>query len=485
MLIQIHRRVVAPAILFALAVQSFGQTDPIITQRIIQEGRYHSGVMQLLKELTDNGPRLTSSSNLEKAEQWALGKFKSWGLANVHLDKWGEYPVGFDRGKCTGGMTAPFAREFEFTTPSWTEGTHGRKEGPAIYAPESMDEFNRVKSSLKGAWLVYKNPPRRPRRVRPGETPPEMTPEEKEAQALSDAIENSGALGTIYGSRNDLCVTFGTFSGKTFDKHPMDVQIIIRKSDMDEVQKCLDAKKPVTLAFDLNQTFRRGPISNYNVVADIPGTEHPEEMVIVSGHLDSWDGPGSQGALDNGTGTCTAMEAARILMAVHAKPKRTIRFILWTGEEQGLFGSAGYVKVHKDELPKISAVLVDDGGTNYQSGYIGLESQREFFEAAFAPVVAAFPDMPETYTGGDRQQRPVGSDQDTFNALGVPGFFTGEKGRSNYGLVHHTQNDRYDMAIPEYLVQSGTNHACVSYFIACMPGLLPRMAPPAPSPGGN
>jgi Zn-dependent M28 family amino/carboxypeptidase len=228
----------------------------------------------------------------------------------------------------------------------------------------------------------------------------------------------------------------------------------------------------------------KGPISNYNVVAEIKGSEKPDEVVIVSGHLDSWDGPGSQGALDNGTGSCTAIEAARILSAVKAKPKRTIRFILWTGEEQGLLGSRQYVIDHKDELPKISAVLVDDGGTNYQGGYIGLTSQKEIFEAAFKPVVEAFPDMPQTFTGGEHQQRPVGSDQDSFNPLGVPGFFTNETGRSNYGFVHHTQNDKYEMAIPEYLVQSGTNHAVVSYYIACLPDLLPRDPNPRGGRGG-
>lgn len=478
-------RFVALATLLAASAVSFGQADPTTTERIIQQGKYHSEVMQLLKELTDIGPRLTSSSNLEKAEQWAMGKFKSWGLSNVHLDKWGEYPVGFDRGKCTGSMVSPVQRNFEFTTQSWTEGTHGRKEGPAVYAPTTMDEFNQVKAQLKGAWVVYKTAPPRPRRLRPGETPPPLSPEDKAAEDLRTAILGAGINGVVFSSRNDLCVTSGNYRDKTFENHPMDVQVMIRKSDMEAVQKELDARKQVVLAFDINQKFRPGPISNYNVIADIPGTEKPDEMVIVSGHLDSWDGPGSQGALDNGTGSCTAMEAARILMSVHAKPKRTIRFILWTGEEQGLFGSAGYVKTHASELSKISAVLVDDGGTNYQGGYIGLETQRDAFEAAFAPVVRAFPDMPEKYTGGTRQQNPVGSDQDTFNRLGVPGFFTNESGRSNYGLVHHTQNDRYEMAIPEYLIQSGTNHACVSYYIACMSDLLPRMAPPTPTGGGR
>ena len=130
----------------------------------------------------------------------------------------------------------------------------------------------------------------------------------------------------------------------------------------------------------------------------------------------------------------------------------------------------------------VDQVLVDDGGTNYQGGYVGLESQRPFFEAAFAPVVAAFPDMPQKYTGGDRQQRPVGSDQDSFNQVGVPGFFTVETGRSNYGFVHHTQNDRFDQAIPEYLVQSSTNHAAVSFYLASLPGLLPRQQAQTPPP---
>jgi Zn-dependent M28 family amino/carboxypeptidase len=259
--------------------------------------------------------------------------------------------------------------------------------------------------------------------------------------------------------------------------------ITIRRSDMDAVQKHLDANEPVTLEFNLDHKWRPGPITNNNVIADIPGSEKPDEIVIVSGHLDSWDGPGSQGALDNGVGSCTALEAARILMAAKAKPKRTIRFILWSGEEEGLFGSVGYVRDHKAELDKISAVLVDDGGTNYQGGYQGLASQKDIFEAAFAPVVAAFPDMPEKFLVGDRMPRGGGSDHASFNAAGVPGFFTIETGRSDYTFVHHTQHDRFEMAIPEYLVQSGTNHAAVSYYLACLPGLLPRQ-PPTPPTGG-
>ena len=441
--------------------------------------------MQILREMTNIGPRLTSSSNLEKAQAWAMAKFKSWGLQNVHLEKWGEYPVGFDRGKCSGGMTGPFVRDFEFTTPCWTPGTKGRKEGPAVAAPTTMEEFNQNKDKYRGAWIVYKTaPPRGPRPPRQGEAPPELTDAQKLTQALRDGISASGALGIVYPSNNDLVITSGNWQGLSMDKLPTQVQVLVRKSDMDEVQKAMAAGRAVTLAFDINQSFRKGPISNYNVVADIPGTENPDEIVIVSGHFDSWDGPGSQGALDNGTGSSTTLEAARILATIKARPKRTIRFILWSGEEQGLFGSRGYVRDHAAEMPKISAVLVDDGGTNYQGGYVGIESQRVMMEAAFAATVAAFPDLPMKFTARDRMPQGGGSDHASFNSVGVPGFFTEETGRSNYTLVHHTQHDKYEMAIPEYLVQSATNHAIVSFSLACAETMLPRQGAAVPPPNG-
>jgi carboxypeptidase Q len=476
------RRLAAPFILVALAAISLGQADPETTKRIIDEGKNHSQVMKLLKELTNNGPRLTSSPQLARAEQWAMRKFKSWGLQNVHLEKWGEFPVGFERGKCSGRMVSPENVAFEFTTQSWTEGTHGRKRGPAIYAPETMDQFNSMRDRLKGAWVIYKASPPRPPRVRPGESPPELSQEQKAAMALRDAIVGAGIHGIVYPSRNELCITSGSWQNKTFEVHPMDVQVMVRKSDMDRISANLDASKPVILEFDIKQKFVKGPIENFNVIADIPGTEKPNEIVIVSGHLDSWDGPGSQGALDNGTGSCTALEAARILMAAKAKPKRTIRFILWTGEEQGLFGSTGYVRDHAAELPNISAVIVDDGGTNYHGGYQGIASQKDILEAAFAPVVTAFPDMPMKFAVSERMPRGGGSDHAPFNAAGVPGFFTMETGRSDYNFVHHTQHDSFDKAIPEYLVQSATNHAVVSFYLASLPGLLPRQQATTPPP---
>jgi carboxypeptidase Q len=477
---------------FALACLSavlLAQGDPMTIQKIIDEGKLRSQTMNILRAITSKfGPRLTSSTNLERAQKWALDQFKKYGCTNVHLEQWGEFPVGFDRGKkCFGRMVSPETIDFQFTSPSWTEGTRGPLKGKAVKAPTTKAEFDAMKDKLKGAWVVYTtgNPPRVPF-ARPGQPAPEISEELKARLEVEKMIDDADIAGRVSASPRDTVVTPNGNWQITYDALPKGHRTIVRKSDMDKIAADLDANKDVVLEFNLDQKWVKGPRPQYNVVAEIKGTEKPDEVVIVSGHFDSWDGPGSQGALDNGTGSSVTLEAARILCKVGAKPKRTIRFILWSGEEQGIFGSRGYVALHANELDKISAVLVDDGGTNYQGGYIGLETQRPMMEMAFAAMNTAFPDMPEKFVVQPQMPRGGGSDHASFNAAGVPGFFTIETGRSDYGYVHHTQNDRYELAIPEYLVQSGTNHAVVSYNLACADSLLPRGPKPEsmPSPVG-
>jgi len=462
-----------------------GQGDPATIQKIVDEGKSRNQVMRTLKDITSKfGPRLTSSTNLEKAQKWALDQFKKYGCTNVHLEQWGEFPVGFDRGKkCFGRMVSPEQVDFQFTSPSWTEGTRGPLKGSGIKAPTTKAEFDAIKDKLKGAWVIYTtgNPPRPPF-ARPGGDPPQISDELKARLEVEKMLDDADIAGRVSASPRDTVVTPNGNWQITNESLPKGHRVIVRKSDMDKIAADLDARKDVVLEFNLDQKWVKGPRPQYNVVAEIKGTEKPDEVVIVSGHYDSWDGPGSQGALDNGTGSSVALEAARILCKVGAKPKRTIRFILWSGEEQGIFGSRGYVALHANELDKISAVLVDDGGTNYQGGYEGIESQKAMMEAAFAPMNVAFPDMPEKFVVRATMPRGGGSDHASFNAAGVPGFFTIETGRSDYGFVHHTQNDRYEMAIPEYLVQSSTNHAVVSYNLACADGMLPRAPKPETMP---
>lgn len=463
------KRISATLLVAAAGVFVFGQADPATVAKIVDEGKNHNQVMQHLAYLTSEiGPRLTGSPQLERACEWTMSKFREYGLQNVHLEQWGEWEVGFERGKRQSAkMVAPVERTFEFTSPSWTPGTNGPVRGKAVPEPATMADFEKVKDSLKGAWVMR-------RTAAGGRRGPQLTDEQKQVQ---EAVADAGIAGIVSGSRNELVLTSGRYN-ITWDALPTEVRPTIRKSDMDAIFEQIDAGKNVELEFDMEQRFVKGPRQLSNVVAEIPGTERPDEVVIVSGHLDSWDGPGSQGALDNGTGTMVALEAARILMKAGAKPKRTIRFIMWTGEEQGLFGSRAYVQAHKDEMDKISAVFVDDGGTNYQGGVSCTKEMESMLAQAFKPAMDAFPDMPMQIRVGDRIPPGGGSDHASFNAVGVPGFFWFETGTSDYNFVHHTQHDRYEKAIPEYLVQSSTNSAAASYIVACAPTLLPRPTPP-------
>jgi hypothetical protein len=455
----VFRLATLPAVL-SLALIARGQGDPATLSRIADQGKNHSQIVDRLHYLCFNiGARLTSSPELFTAQKWALGQFKKFGCTNVHLEKWGEFPVGFDRGPvqiCR--MVEPFESDMQFTTPAWANGTKGLQRGEAMIQPDSLDEIKAHAADIKGKWVI-------------------STSRGGGSADMNAELEKDGALGRITGSRTELVVTSGpAWRNVSFEKHPGLPQITVRNSDFERILRNIEFHRKVVLEINADNRWYKGPIPCYNVIADIKGTEKPDEMVIVSGHFDSWNGPGSQGAQDNGVGAMTAMEAARILCAAHAKPKRTIRFILWSGEEQGIYGSTNYVKMHKDELDKISAVLVDDGGGNYQGGYRVLPQMKPMMEMAIQKTNETFPEMPEVIqvVSGSRMPRGGGSDHAPFNQVGVPGFFTIETGTLNYNFVHHTQNDRFETCIPAYLVQSGTNHALVSYNLACADTLLPR-----------
>ncbi|MCW5754263.1 MAG: M20/M25/M40 family metallo-hydrolase [Phycisphaeraceae bacterium] len=297
-------------------------------------------------------------------------------------------------------------------------------------------------------------------------------------------------------SSGDFRVWTGAVSGwreRPIEQYGRDFEISVTQDDFAWIRERVGTG--VRVEFNLDHRLTPGPIPVYNTIAEIPGVDPNlrHEVVIVSAHLDSWNGPGSEGCVDNGTGSSVVLESARLLMAARAQPKRTIRFILWTGEEQGLLGSRAYVEQLGDDLANVSAVFVDDGGTNYQGGLHAIESMRDYLAAATAPVNGRF------YSEEDgkwmnvnvRIERSMpaggGSDHASFNRVGVPGFFWDEVGRANYQYAWHTQFDRLDQAIPEYLYQSATCMAITAYNLACAPELLPRQAPRAQGdrPGGG
>lgn len=462
------------AAFLAVSLPAYRQAPDPKIQEIISEGKNHSQVMDTLGYICRTiGARATGSPELLRGDKWAVSKFKSYGCDNVTLEEWEKVP-GWQRSPHQfGRMVSPIVADFQFSTNVWTQGTRGAVRGPAVVDPTTLDEAKAIAKQLHGAWVLmsYKSTMGGARN--------------RDAKELKDYVDSCGIAGRVYASTNELVHTHGTYKWKVGDKnenktpesHPMDVDVTIRKSDMERIQRWL-AQQPVTLEFNLENKWLK-PIPQYNVMADIRGTEKPDEMVIVSGHFDSWNGPGSQGANDNGTGSAMTLETARILRAVHAKPKRTIRFILWSGEEQGLLGSGAYAKKHEAELDKVSAVFVDDGGTGYHAGYSLTEDMVPLMQAAVDPVNAAFPDMPSKLTVTKRFAQEMGSDHASFLRYGVPAFYTQEGGNVDYMYIWHSQNDRIENSIPKYMVQSATEMAAVAYSLANADTLLPRIKKPA------
>ncbi|GJQ30512.1 MAG: aminopeptidase [Phycisphaerae bacterium] len=495
--------------------------DPAVVRAILDEGKNRNQVMSHLRHLTKEiGARLTGSSALENANNWTKDQFASWGLSNAHLDKWGEIPVRFDRGPSygkvvlkrtpRGGGESQYEpiRDMQLTWQAWAVGTEGPVRGPVVKEPQNAEEFLAVQPKLYGSWVLIKAPPAvgqrgirdrvgtryqvardARRKVAEGTSPENLS--------IAERLSLEPIAGYITTSSDERVWTGGAPGWRNLDADaiPPGPQVVIRRSDYDFINSRVADGEPVEAEFDLNCTFTKGPIPVYNTIAEIPGTEKPDEVVIISAHLDSWNGPGSEGCTDNGTGSSVTLEAARILMAVGAKPKRTIRFILWTGEEQGLLGSRAYVEANREKLEKISAVFVDDGGTNYEGGIPAATSQVDYLAAATAPTNNQFySEVDKKYLNvnirkqGEMRTGGGGSDHQSFIQAGVPGFFWDEVGRADYGYGWHTQNDTYDLAIAEYLVQSSTNAAIVAYRLACAPELLsrpPAAARPARPPQGR
>jgi Zn-dependent M28 family amino/carboxypeptidase len=243
-------------------------------------------------------------------------------------------------------------------------------------------------------------------------------------------------------------------------------------SSYDAIAKHVGENLETVLEFDIRNYFKKGPVPLYNVVADLPGSELPHEYVIVCGHLDSWDA--GTGTTDNGTGCATTIEAARIVKAAGVRPKRSIRFILWTGEEQGLLGSRAYVEAHRDEMPQVSAVLNHDMGSQFLSSLKTLPFQRSDLERVFAPVMSLNSQFPFRLQPADTLL-DNGSDNASFTRANVPAFLWGQSGDlANYTETHHTQYDTFDRAVPAYQEHSSIVVALAAYGLANLNHMLPR-----------
>ncbi len=428
----------------AAAQDSMPLTGLPVEDRVVHEILHTEDiqVMDHLNELSEGiGPRLTSSDSLTEACHWAADRLRGWGLENVRLEEWGTFPVGYNRRVMEGRMTMPSKRRLVFASAAWGAGTDGMEEGPVLLAPANAEELEAARGKFGGAWVLISN--QRPRFD---------SDDDDFRSQLGSFLDAEGVRGILRAGRGELVHTGGNYRIDP-DNLPTRVSITLLREQWQEMFNLIEAGEEVRVGFDIDVEFVPGPIPQYNVIAEIPG--ETDELVIIGGHIDSWDG--ARGAQDNGTGTSTTLEAARLLAQSGVKPKRTIRFMLWSGEEQGLLGSRAYIAAHPEEAERISCVLVHDGGTNACAGIYATAGMMPMFEEVFAPIIAHYADHEdETLRFRMRQvdslPRGIGSDHDAYltAATPTPGFFWDQRGQTSYGFIHHTQNDTIEYVRPDY-----------------------------------
>ena len=500
--------------LLALSVDSVAQTDPVM-QKIVEIGQTDNRTMEHLDILCNRfGGRLIGSDAYENAALWAAGKFDEWGL-EVVMDEVGEIPVGFNRGPWFGRMLGEDGMILHFATPSYTSGTKGVQRGHVLIEPKTQAEFDRMKGALKGAWVLVagendgfpidisaeadslrdslkvvnmeiekKNRAKRSaywrehRRDAPKE---ELLPYSDEAALFYRDMVEAGVLGFIQSSSVPIRALADRKNvwDWTFETLPTVPDIKLDEHQYDLIYRMTEERRYFQLEFDIRNHFRLGPVKYHNVIGVIPGTEFPEEYVIVGGHLDAYDV--ATGGVDDGSGVTPSMEAARLIMEAGGKPRRTILVILWAGEEFGLLGSLHWVEKFKADLENVSNMVNRDGGPTVPVSLTVSASQMEDFREIAEVINTINPEFPlelKERTPRPRPERPWGTDSGPFAVYGVPTitFDCGDpKGYNfSYGEIWHTERDLYNKSIPEYQEQTATATAVLVYGLANLDHLLSR-----------
>lgn len=439
-----------------------------------------------LQHLADRiGPRLTGTPQLDQASHWTMDRFKELGLSNVHLEPW-TIANSWTRGPATGRILSPTPQRLTLEAAGWSPGTQGTLRGTVIgVAAEKVEDLLQYKGKLKGAIVVLGRPMEMVSPGNPLLTPwaeptipvamPKMDGRQpfdfqaymklRQAQTKFFAEEGVGAV--LLGSEKWYGLLNMSISGRNYMPGAIPTAYITREN-YTLLWRLLDAG-PVEAEVNIQGSFSGKPVEVYNTVAEIPGSEKPDEVVIIGGHLDSWDL--GTGATDNGTGAMAVIEAARALQKLGVKPKRTIRFVLFTGEEQGLNGSRAYVKAHQNELAKISGVLVHDSGTGkvLTVGLMGNYSVREMIDRALYPLARA-KDIGLTEP---TLRSEGGSDHVPFDQAGVPGFWCVQE-PVDYDKTHHSQADTLDRVRWDDLTEGAQVLAVFAYNVAQLPEMLPR-----------
>jgi hypothetical protein len=477
------------ALLVGFQVFVHAQSDPVVA-KIIQIGTTDNQVMTWNDYASNRfGGRETGSNAYTDATQWAAWQFKQWGF-DVELDEVGEVPVGFNRGPWFGKMVVPNEKALRFGTPSFTAGTKGAQRGGVVIlkadpfsipgratagvpAPkENVDkkraavqagiaEINANKAAFKGKWvLIAGNSSGFGRDGRRGTKLPDGSPEYLDADMmppLTRALLDAGALGTIQAAAPTVKVGQGEQPismldgyAASWDKLPVLPDIKLLDAQYAEIKTLVEKNQPVELEFDIRNWFKMGPIKYHNVVATLRGSQFPDEYIVLGGHFDCFSS--ATGGIDDGSGFSTAMEAARIIKASGAKPKRTIIVILFAAEENGLVGSQSWLKKHPELHSKIVMAIARDHTPGAITGVTVPGSWYPDFEKISAPLVSLNPKWPFKLVRNDypgtRPERAGGTDLSAFSMVGVPAPRLAEDTNYVYNTAWHTLNDLYSELVP-------------------------------------
>jgi len=524
-------------ILFALMLItsiSFSQEDTIAA-KIIQIGKQDNQTMEHLNILCNRfGGRPIGSDAYENAAAWAAYKFKEWGM-QVEFDEAGILPVGFNRGAWFGRMLGGDGMNLHFATPSYTSGTKGIQKGIVLLEPKTKDAFNRMKEKLKGAYVLItgtsdgwpidfsedanlrraklieenlvleaenaeirkfnanvdrkndsilkKNNTIKDERKRNKNlfTKKELIKLNDEPALFYKQMVEAGIIGIIQSAPNPIRVLYDrkNLDKLTFETLPTVPDIKLDEHQYAIIEQMAKERQRFELEFDIRNYFKLGPIKYHNVIGIIPGTEFPDEYVIMGGHLDAFDV--ATGGVDDGSGITPAMEAARLIMKAGGKPKRTILVCLWAGEEFGLLGSISWIERHKHKLARISNMFNRDGGPTVANGLSVSDAMWNDMEKICKPLNSINSDFPFTMkkrTASAKPKKPGGTDSSPFSMEGVPTMtFSTEDTKGydfSYGEIWHTERDVFNKSIPEYQNHTSIVTAVVVWGIANLDHLLSR-----------
>ena len=491
--------------------------------RIRYEGFRNSKVMDYATGLMDSiGERLTGSPNMKRANEWTRDQLTAMGLSNAHLEPWGPFGRGWANQYVNVRMTSPDIAPLLVYAKAWTPGTSGVVTGKCIRVNiEKKEDFDKYKGKLAGMILIF-GPDAEVKPIIeapykrytdddlaktaeyqiPGERPPfrfaDFVKRQQFVKELNQFLADEKVLAVIDHSRGTAGGgTVFVQSGGSYKTGETTTipQLTMASEHWSRISRLLDQKKEVTLELNVVNTFYDDDPMQYDTIAELPGTDKKDELVMLGAHLDSWHA--GTGATDNGAGTIVMMEAMRILKTLDIKPRRTIRIGLWSGEEEGLLGSQGYVQQHfgsrppmddpgmkdmptlmrreagpvtvKPEQAKVSGYFNVDNGTGKIRGIYLQENEAVWpiFEAWMRP----FKDLDMTTI---TMRNTGGTDHQSFDAVGIPGFQFIQDPVEYESRTHHSNMDVYDRLQPEDLKQMAVIVASFVYNTAMRDQMLPR-----------